>query len=140
MKGISKGNATISVKTADGKHSATYNIKVCEITEMISIKVKGTVSLSQDGSIVKAGSKLNWTFKNNSPVKVTLKSMQLIGNETGENGNEIYVNEDVAAESSVTKTTTIGEPGFHLPVKCHFVFVYNNKEYSIDAVYEKPNN
>lgn len=139
VKGISKGNATISVKTADGKHSATYNIKVCEITEMISIKVKGTVSLSQDGSIVKAGSKLNWTFKNNSPVKVTLKSMQLIGNETGENGNEIYVNEDVAAESSVTKTTTIGEPGFHLPVKCHFVFVYNNKEYSIDAVYEKPN-
>ena len=139
VKGISKGNATITVKTADGKHSATYNIKVCEITEMISIKVKGTVSLSQDGSIVKPGSKLNWTFKNNSPMKVTLKSMQLIGNETGETGNEIYVNEDVAAESSVTKTTTIGEPGFHLPVKCHFVFVYNDKEYSIDAVYEKPN-
>lgn len=137
VKGISKGNATITVKTADGKHSATYSIKVCEITDMISIKVKGTVAL--DGDLIKSGSNLKWTINNNSPVKVSLKSMQLIGNETGETGNEIYVNEDIAAESSVTKTTTIGSPGFHLPVKCHFVFVYNGNEYSIDAVYEKPN-
>lgn len=137
VKGISKGNATITVKTADGKHSANYEIKVCEITDMISVKGKGSVSL--DGDLIKPGSNLTWTFKNNSPVKVTLKSMQLIGNESGETGNEIYVNEDVDADSSVSKTTTIGSPGFHLPVKCIFIFVYNGKEYSIDAVYEKPN-
>ena len=137
VKGISKGNATITVKTADGKHTANYVIKVCEITDMISVKGKGSVSL--DGDLIKPGSNLTWTFKNNSPVKVTLKSMQLIGNESGETGNEIYVNEDVDAESSVSKTTTIGSPGFHLPVKCIFIFVYNGKEYSIDAVYEKPN-
>ena len=137
VKGISKGSATITVKTADGKHTANYVIKVCEITDMISVKGKGSVSL--DGDLIKPGSNLTWTFKNNSPVKVTLKSMQLIGNETGETGNEIYINEEVAAESSVTKTTTIGSPGFHLPVKCIFIFVYNGKEYSIDAVYEKPN-
>lgn len=137
VKGISKGSATITVKTADGKHSANYEIKVCEISDMISVKGKGTVSI--EGDIIKPGSNINWTFKNNSPVKVTLKSMQLIGNETGETGNEIYINEDVAAESSVTKTTTIGSPGFHLPVKCIFIFVYNGKEYSIEALYEKPN-
>ena len=137
VKGISKGSATITVKTADGKHTANYVIKVCEITDMISVKGKGSVSL--DGDLIKPGSNLTWTFKNNSPVKVTLKSMQLIGNESGETGNEIYVNEDVDAESSVSKTTTIGSPGFHLPVKCIFIFVYNGKEYSIDAVYEKPN-
>lgn len=137
VKGISKGNATITVKTADGKHTANYEIKVCEITDMISVKGKGSVSL--DGDLIKPGSNLTWTFKNNSPVKVTLKSMQLIGNESGETGNEIYVNEDVDADSSVSKTTTIGSPGFHLPVKCIFIFVYNGKEYSIDAVYEKPN-
>ena len=137
VKGISKGSATITVKTADGKHIANYVIKVCEISDMISVKGKGTVSI--EGDIIKPGSNINWTFKNNSPVKVTLKSMQLIGNETGETGNEIYINEEVAAESSVTKTTTIGSPGFHLPVKCIFIFVYNGKEYSIDAVYEKPN-
>jgi len=137
VKGISKGSATITVKTADGKHTANYVIKVCEITDMISVKGKGSVSL--DGDLIKPGSNLTWTFKNNSPVKVTLKSMQLIGNESGETGNEIYVNEDVDADSSVSKTTTIGSPGFHLPVKCIFIFVYNGKEYSIDAVYEKPN-
>ena len=137
VKGIGRGSATITVKTADGKHSANYEIKVCEITDMISVKGKGSVSL--DGDLIKPGSNLTWTFKNNSPVKVTLKSMQLIGNESGETGNEIYVNEDVDAESSVSKTTTIGSPGFHLPVKCIFIFVYNGKEYSIDAVYEKPN-
>lgn len=137
VKGISKGSATITVKTADGKHTANYVIKVCEITDMISVKGKGSVSL--DGDLIKPGSNLTWTFKNNSPVKVTLKSMQLIGNESGETGNEIYVNEDVDADSSVSKTTTIGSSGFHLPVKCIFIFVYNGKEYSIDAVYEKPN-
>lgn len=137
VKGISKGSATITVKTADGKHTANYVIKVCEITDMISVKGKGSVSLN--GDLIKPGSNLTWTFKNNSPVKVTLKSMQLIGNESGETGNEIYVNEDVDADSSVSKTTTIGSPGFHLPVKCIFIFVYNGKEYSIDAVYEKPN-
>lgn len=137
VKGISKGDATITVKTADGKHTATYSIKVCEITDMISIKAKGTVSI--DGNLLKPGSSLKWTINNNSPVKVTLKSMQLIGSETDEIGNEIYINEDVAAEGSVTKTTTIGSPGFHLPVKCQFVFVYNDKDYTIDAVYEKPN-
>ena len=137
VKGISKGSATITVKTADGKHTANYVIEVCEITDMISVKGKGSVSL--DGDLIKPGSNLTWTFKNNSPVKVTLKSMQLIGNESGETGNEIYVNEDVDADSSVSKTTTIGSPGFHLPVKCIFIFVYNGKEYSIDAVYEKPN-
>lgn len=137
VKGISKGSATITVKTADGKHTANYVIKVCEITDMISVKGKGSVSL--DGDLIKPGSNLTWTFKNNSPVKVTLKSMQLIGNESGETGNEIYVNEDVDADSSVSKTTTIGSPGFHLPVKCIFIFVYNGKEYSIDAFYEKPN-
>lgn len=136
VKGISKGSATITVKTADGKHIANYIIKVCDITDMISVKGKGTVSI--EGDLIKPGSNINWTFKNNSPVKVTLKSMQLIGNETGETGNEIYINEEVAAESSVTKTTTIGSPGFHLPVKCIFIFVYNGKEYSIEALYEKP--
>ena len=137
VKGISKGSATITVKTADGKHIANYIIKVCDITDMISVKGKGTVSI--EGDLIKPGSNINWTFKNNSPVKVTLKSMQLIGKGTGETENEIYINEEVAAESSVTKTTTIGSPGFHLPVKCIFIFVYNGKEYSIDAVYEKPN-
>ena len=135
VKGIKKGTATIIAKTADGKHTATCKANICEITDMITIKSGGSVS--KEGNLVKSGSQIKWAIKNNSPVKVTLKSMQLEGNASGETGNEVYINEDIAAGSSVTKTTTIGtSSGFHLPITCHFVFVYENKEYPIDAKFE----
>ena len=63
--------------------------------------------------------------------------MQLEGKASGELGNEYYANEDIAAGSTVTKTTKIeATAGYHLPITCHFVFVYENKEYKIDATYE----
>lgn len=135
VKGIKKGTATIIAKTADGKHSAVCKANICEITDMISIKSGGSVN--KEGDLVKSGSQIKWAIKNNSPVKITLKSMQLKGNASGEIGNEVYVNEDIAAGSSVTKSTTIEtSSGFHLPVTCHFVFVYENQEYPIDVKYE----
>ncbi|SEA90709.1 Putative binding domain-containing protein, N-terminal [Xylanibacter ruminicola] len=135
VKGIKKGTATIMAKTADGKHTATCKANVCEITDMISIKSGGTPT--KEGDLVKSGSQIKWAIKNNSPVKVTLKSMQLQGNASGEIGNEVYINEDLAAGSSVYKNTTIeSSGGFHLPITCHFVFVYENNEYPIDAKYE----
>ena len=61
--------------------------------------------------------------------------MQLEGKASGELGNEYYANEDIAAGSTVTKTTKIeAAAGYHLPITCHFV--YENKEYKIDATYE----
>ncbi len=135
VKGIKKGTATIIAKTADGKHTATCKANVCEITDMITIKSGGTPT--KEGDLIKSGSQIKWAIKNNSPVKVTLKSMQLQGNASGEIGNEVYINEDLAAGSSVTKNTTLeASGGFHLPITCHFVFVYENNEYPIDAKYE----
>ena len=135
VKGIKKGTATIIAKTADGKHTATCKANICEITDMISIKSGGTPT--KEGDLIKSGSQIKWAIKNNSPVKVTLKRMQLKGNASGEIGNEVYINEDIDAGSSVTKTTTLETSGgFHLPITCHFVFVYENKEYPIDAKYE----
>lgn len=141
VKGIKKGTATIIAKTADGKHTATCKANICEITDMITIKSGGSVS--KEGNLVKSGSQIKWAIKNNSPVKVTLKSMQLEGNASGETGNEVYVNEDIAAGSSVTKTTTIGtSSGFHLPITCRFIFVYYNEntklneEQILNAKYE----
>ena len=135
VKGINKGTATIIAKTADGKHTATCKVRICEIPDMITIKSGGTVS--REGDLVKNGSQIKWAIKNNSPVKITLKSMQLEGKASGELGNEYYANEDIAAGSTVTKTTKIeAAAGYHLPITCHFVFVYENKEYKIDATYE----
>lgn len=135
VQGISKGTATITAKTTDGKHVATCKVNICELTDMITIKSGGSVS--KEGNLVKKGSQIKWAIKNNSPVKVTLKSMQLEGSSEGELGNEYYANEDIAAGSSVTKTTTIDtESGYHLPITCHFVFIYNGEEYKKDAKYE----
>ena len=101
---------------------------------MITIKTSGSVT--REDNVVKQG-QIKWAIKNNSPVKVTLKSMQLEGNASGEVGNEIYLNEDITAGSSVIKVTKIEtSDGYHLPVTCHFVFVYNNEEKSIDVKYE----
>ena len=134
VKGINRGTATITAKTTDGKHSATCEVKVCDITDMITIKSGGTVT--KEGNLVKQGSQIKWAIKNNSPVKIQLKSMQLKGS-SGEESNEYYPLEDIAAGSSVTKTTTIDtESGFHLPITCHFVFEYDGKEYPIDAEYK----
>lgn len=137
VKGISRGSATIVAKTADGQHIATCKVNICEISDMISIKSGGTVS--KEGNVVKSGSQIKWAIRNNSPVKITLKSMQLKGSGANEQGNEYYANEDIAAGSSVTKTTKIDATGgYHLPITCHFIFVYDgkDKEYEIDAKYE----
>ena len=45
------------------------------------------------------------------------------------------VNVDVAANTSVSYSTTIGLLGIHEPVICRFRFDFNGKEYYVDAVY-----
>ena len=135
VKGIKKGTATITAKTTDGKHVATCKVNICELTDMITIKSGGSVS--KEGNLVKKGSQIKWAIKNNSPVKVTLESMQLVGSSDGETGNEYHTNEDIASGSTVTKTTTIDtESGYHLPITCRFVFVYNGEKHRLDAKYE----
>ena len=82
-----------------------------------------------------SGSQLNWGFYNNSTESVTLKSLQLIDGQTGQEGNIMSVNEDVGANSSVSYTTTIGILGINMPVTCRFRYEYYGNSYSVDAVY-----
>ena len=82
-----------------------------------------------------SGSQLNWGFYNNSTENVTLKSLQLIDGQTGQEGNIMNVNEDVGANSSVSYTTTIGALGINMPVTCRFRYEYYGNSYSVDAVY-----
>ena len=139
VKGIGKGTATITAKTADGKHSATCPIKVFHIKDLINVfNIGGNVAVVDN--VVQNGSKLKWTFSNDSPDKVTLKSLQLIDGQTNEAGNEMNVNKEVKAGTSVDYTITIGVAGIHLPVTCRFRFEYNGVEYFKDAVYEGTTN
>ena len=139
VKGVSKGEATITAKTADGKHTATCKITVCEIKDLINVYNSGGV-VSVVNNVVQYGSKLNWTFSNDSPEKVTLKSLQLIDGVTNEAGNEMSVNKEVKAGTSVNYSTTIGAAGIHLPVTCRYKFEYDGVTYTKDAKYEGTSN
>lgn len=134
VKAVSKGTATIYAKTADQAHTCKCKVTVQDITDFITASSLGG-SLSIINGLIQYGSKLNWSFINNSNVTVHLKSLQLIDGGTGEEGNEMSVDTDVAGGSGVSYTVTIGLLGIHGPVTCRFRYEYNNKEYSVDAVY-----
>ena len=139
VKGVSKGEATITAKTADGKHTATCKVTVSEIKDLINVYNSGGVVSIVD-NMVQYGSKLNWTFSNGSPEKVILKSLQLIDGQTNEAGNEMSVNKDVKAGTTVNYSTTIGVAGIHLPVTCRYKFEYDGVTYTKDAKYEGTSN
>lgn len=131
---VGKGNATVVVSTDDGKHSCVCDVSVKDITEMISASSIGG-SVSSINNLIQYGSKLNWRFSNNSPVGVTLVSMQLIDGETGKEGNVMNVNKTVDGGTSVSYSTTIGLAGIHAPVTCRFRYEYNGEDYYTDAVF-----
>lgn len=134
VKAISKGTATITAKTADGKYSCTCAVTVKDITAFITVSSLGGSIVSING-VIQQGSKLTWSFANNSTAKVHLNSLQLIDGVTGNEGNIMNVDTDVDANSSVGYTTTIGLLGIHTPVTCRFRFTYNGTEYKADAQY-----
>ena len=135
-KGISKGSATITATTADGKHTCTCSVTVKDITDFIKASNLGG-SISSINGLIQYGSKLNWSFINYSSETVHLKTMQLIDGQNGNEGNQMSVDTDVAAGSGVSYTTTIGLLGIHAPVTCRFRFDYKEKEYYVDAVYSE---
>lgn len=135
VTGMKKGDATITAKSADGKHIATCKVMVREIVDLIDAYCNGG-DVSADGNFVPKGGKLNWTFHNGSSAKVKLKSRQLIDGD-GVKDKENAINKDVQAGSSETINITIQGEDIPLPVTCIFRFEYDNKEYQVSAKYEK---
>ena len=135
VKAISKGTATITAKTADGKYSCACDVTVKDITAFIKASSLGGSIVSVNG-LIQYGSKLTWSFINNSSEKVRLNTLQLIDGQTGKEGNLMNVDTDVEANSGVSYTTTIGLLGIHTPVTCRFRFSYKGTEYYVDAKYE----
>ena len=136
VKAHSKGKAIITASTEDGQHSCKCEISVKDITDCVTARNIGGSIMNVNG-LIKYGSVLNWQFSNNSTAKVHLKTMQLIDGTTGSAGNQMSVDVDVEANKSVSYSTTIGLLGIHAPVTCRFVYEYNGKDYSVDAVYNR---
>ena len=135
VTGVGEGSATITVTSSDGKYSAKCSVTVKAATAFIKAQsTGGSVMIIND--LVQNGSKLNWSFSNNTSETVKLKSLQLVDGVNGQEGNIMDVNADVAAGSSVGYTTTIGLAGIHIPVTCRFRYEYNGKEYMTTAVFE----
>lgn len=135
VKAISKGTATITAKTADGKYSCTCTVNVKDITDFIAAKLTGSIVFST-GNLIQFPSKLAYTFSNNSTATVHINTLQLIDGETSQEGNLMSVDTDVDANSSVSYSVSVGLAGIHTPVTCRCRFTYNGTEYHVDAKYE----
>lgn len=133
LEAVSKGRATITATTQDGKHKCICEVLVNDITFYMQGESLGGSVVVING-LIQYGSKLNWSFANNGNESVVLKSLQLIGGN-GYEGNLMDVNVEVNAHSSVAYATTVGLLGIVSPVTCRFWFEYNGEEYFVDAVY-----
>lgn len=137
VKGISKGEATITAKTSDGKHIATCKVTVYDITYFINAYCSSFAG-SMVNTLITNGSKLSWTVSNNSSETITLKSYQLVDGVSGkvvQSGN--ISGGDIGSGKSGTLPTTVGANGINMPVTCHLKYAYNGTEYTVTAKYEK---
>ena len=124
---VSKGTATITVMTADYKHSATCKITVAEMSDYIYLKTGSAYDVSYSNGMVHAGTKLSWNFNNYSSSDVYVKYAQLV-DAYGSEGNKMTIGETVMAGSSsgwiITLMASIKAP------KLKVVYEYKGKEYS----------
>ena len=135
INAVSRGKATITVTSADGKHSDKCEITVKNIVDYLDCYCAGGSIMSING-LIKYGSQLNWALNNKSTSDIKLNSLQLVDGVTGKAGNEMSIDAVVPAGTGVAYTVTIGLLGIHSPVTCKFKIEYNNKTYTVKAVYE----
>lgn len=133
INAVSRGKATITVTSVDGKHSDKCEITVKNIVDYLDCYCAGGSIMSING-LIRYGSQLNWALNNKSSSDIKLKSLQLVDGVTGKAGNEMPIDAVVPAGSRVAYTVTIGLLGIHSPVTCKFNIEYNNNTYTVDAV------
>lgn len=135
VKAVSRGNATITITSADGKHSDKCEVTVKNIVDYQVCYCYGGSIILLNGLLLN-GSQLSCGLINKSDSEIIFKSMQLVDGVTGRAGNEVKVNENLPAGQGVSYTLTIGLAGIHIPVTCRFKIEYNNKTYTVEAVYK----
>lgn len=135
------GTCTITCSAEDGSGvKAVCTVAVSdnnsnddEVTSKITAQYIGGYVQMVNG-IIQYNSQLNFQFKNDSSKDVVLKGMQLINGVTDAAGNFMSTNVTVAAGTSVAYTITIGLAGIQEPI-CRFTYIYNGKEFTINAPY-----
>lgn len=127
------GTATITAKTADGKHSCYCNVHVRDITAFIKVIGTGGSYTSING-VIQNGSILTWSFTNNSTGRVHLTKLQLIDGLNRVNYTA-YMDTDIEANSTVGFSTTIGWMGLRTPVTCRFTFTSRGHEYYVETMH-----
>lgn len=133
---IAKGTTIITAMAEDGKHKATCNVTVKDITDYINAYCSGgSVFITND--LLQYGSSLGFVFRNNSTDTVTLESMQLIDGKTGSAGNLMTIGKEVQPNTSVSYSVSIGMAGIHLPITNRMTFSFKGKEYFIDVKYDR---
>ena len=106
-----------------------------EVISKISAYYAGG-AINKINNTIQNGSQLLWGFKNGSSVSVTLIGAVLINGVTGTESNNLLSEPlEVAAGETKGLTTTIGVLGIQEP-KMRFTYKYNQKEYSVEAVYK----
>ena len=135
VKAMSRGNATITITSADGLYCDLCEVSVKNLVDDLKAYCSGASVVSING-LINYGSQFSWTLNNNSKFDITLKSMQLFDGKTGKAGNEMEIGEKVPAGQRVSYTTTIGLSGIYAPVTCRFKIEFNGKTYTVDAVYK----
>ena len=133
LKAQSRGTATITAMTQDGRHECQCVVTVKDITDLINANcIGGTYILINNH--LQPGSNLSWQFKNGSKNAVRVKSMQIIDGATHHEGNLMTVDANVPGGNSLSRSTVFNI-GIYLPVTCRFRYEYKGKEYIADAVY-----
>lgn len=118
VKAISKGTATITAKTADGKYSCTCSVTVKNIEDCVTLTRTGTSI-----TFTTSGIKYYVTFSITNASPETIHIVSLGGVTNG-------VESDLKENSSV-QITLVSSSEYLQNYKQKLVFTYKGKEYSI---------
>lgn len=135
IKAISRGKAIITITSADGKHSNNCEITVKDITDYIECYCYASSVINING-ILQSGSILSWRIKNNSKHNIKLKTVHLVDGVTEKDYGSTNLNFELTPGKSFELSDMIGGLGIHTPVYYRYYIEYNNKTYTVEAVYE----
>ena len=118
--------------TINGQYTAECQIRVCDISDFISLQFGGMAISSVNGYVT---GQVGCYFINDSSQGVVVKSIQLIDSASGSAGNLMSVNETVSAHSSVGYNITINRQ-MYKPI-FRWTYTYEGKDYTVDIKLDK---
>ena len=133
IKGVGIGTAVVTATA--GTVSATCNVTVLsDSADGVYARYLGGAISSING-VIQQGSQLNFGVYNYSTEDITVVSAQLINGQTGNAGNVMTINSNIASGNSAAWAITIGAGGIQSP-RVRFVYQFKGEEYTCEAYYQ----